>query len=218
MYIGLTGTIASGKSTVAKLFEDCGAYTIDLDILSKSLIEKGKPAYYAIIQAFGTKILKEDDIDRKKLRNIIFNDSEKKKLLESILHPLIRNEEKKIVNHIRNKFKNPIIIVHAALLIETLSYKRYDALIVIYANETECINRLIKRDNISKELALLMLKSQLEADNKIAYANFVIDNTKDIDYLKSEVERVYNVLLLFEKTKNLLKKDNKIPTIYFKST
>jgi len=95
MYIGLTGTIASGKSTIATLFERCGAHTIDLDILSKRLIERGTPAYHAIIDTFGTEILKEGNIDRRKLRDIVFNSSEKKKTLESILHPLIREEEEK---------------------------------------------------------------------------------------------------------------------------
>ena len=218
MYIGLTGTIASGKSTIATLFERCGAHTIDLDILSKRLIERGTPAYHAIIDTFGTEILKEGNIDRRKLRDIVFNSSEKKKTLESILHPLIREEEEKIVNHIISKYKNPIIIVHAALLIETFSYKRFDLLIVIYADEAACLSRLIERDKISKELALLMLQSQLKTEKKIAYANFIIDNTRDIDYLKIEVERVYNMLLLLEKTKNILKKHNKIGATYYKST
>lgn len=218
MYIGLTGTIASGKSTTAKIFEDCGAFTIDLDKISRSLIEKGKPAYNEILKAFGNTILSGDNIDRKKLRNLIFNDKNKRTTLESILHPLIRAEEKTLVNEIKKNNRNPIIIVHAALLIETASYKRFDALIVVYASETKCIERVIKRDNISEELSFAIINAQIPINKKLEYANFIIDNSKDFIHLKIEVERVYNTLFLFEKTKNLLKKYNKIPTTYYKCT
>jgi dephospho-CoA kinase len=216
MYVGLTGTIASGKSTTAKIFEDYGALTIDLDKISRSLIERGTPAYNKIVNAFGNTILSGEDIDKKKLRNLIFNDKNKRVILESILHPLIRAEEKKMVNYINKTHKNPIIIVHAALLIETESYKRFDTLIVVYADEKKCYERLIKRDNTSKDLACAMINAQLSVNKKLSYANFIIDNSQDIHHLKDEVERVYSTLFIFEKTKKLLKKYNNIPTTYYK--
>jgi len=94
MYVGLTGTVASGKSIAAKFLENCGAHTIDLDKVSRNLINRGGSAYNEIIKAFGKIVLNGDDIDRKKLRSIIFDDKEKRKLLESILHPLIRKKKK----------------------------------------------------------------------------------------------------------------------------
>lgn len=218
MYVGLTGTIASGKSIAAKFLEHSGAHTIDLDKVSRNLIAKGGPAYNEIIKTFGNIVLNGEDIDRKKLRSIIFEDKEKRELLETILHPLIRKEEKILVSHIKKKYKNPIIIVHAALLIETESYKRFDSLIVVYADNTKCIDRLMKRDNISKKMAQAILRAQFPSDKKIEYANFIIDNTGDLNFLKKEAERVYNLILLLERSKKMLKKHNKLPNTYYKST
>jgi dephospho-CoA kinase len=220
MYVGLTGTIASGKSTAAKLFESYGAFSIDLDLVSRGLLEKGKPAYNQILATFGSSILcdNNDNIDRKKLRNIIFNNEDKRKTLESILHPLIREEEQRIVNSIKAKNRHPVIIVHAALLIETDSYKRFDALIVMYNDEANCLERLINRDKIPEELANSMIGAQLPINEKLKYANFILDNSRDIEYLSHEVKRVYNILCFFEKTKKILKKKMKLPTTYYKCT
>ncbi|MDY6821333.1 MAG: dephospho-CoA kinase, partial [Deferribacterota bacterium] len=151
MYVGLTGTIASGKSTAAKIFNNLGAFTIDLDKISKELLNINNIGYNEVVNFFGKGILaKDDSIDRAKLKNIIFRDKSYKKALEDILHPLIRKKEIEIVNNILSKNKSPIIIVHAALFIETQSFKRYDSLIVVYSKNDTCYKRLLKRDNIDE--------------------------------------------------------------------
>ncbi|MDY6821552.1 MAG: dephospho-CoA kinase, partial [Deferribacterota bacterium] len=123
-----------------------------------------------------------------------------------------------IVNNILSKNKSPIIIVHAALFIETQSFKRYDSLIVVYSKNNICYKRLLKRDNIDEGLASSIIASQLSIDKKLKYANFIINNNKGYDNLKVEVERIYNILEMYEKTKNILLKNKLIDRNCYKST
>lgn len=193
--IGLTGGIACGKSKVADIFSELGYYTIDSDLISRKVMEKGEAAYIKIVEYFGKDILDENEnIIRKKLGSIVFTDKDKLKVLEEIVHPAILNYEKKLRSEIFGKNDKAVIITHAAKMIESKSYTHYDALIVVTADKDIQLSRLIKRDNITIEQAQNILNNQLSNEERLKYAQFVIDNSSDIDNLYIEVKRVYNLI------------------------
>lgn len=193
--IGLTGGIACGKSKVADIFSELGYYTIDSDLISRKVMEKGEAAYIKIVEYFGKDILDENEnIIRKKLGSIVFTDKDKLKVLEEIVHPAILNYEKKLRSEIFGKNDKAVIITHAAKMIESKSYTHYDALIVVTADKDIQLSRLIKRDNITIEQAQNILNNQLSNEKRLKYAQFIIDNSSDIDNLYIEVKRVYNLI------------------------
>lgn len=193
--IGLTGGIACGKSKVADIFSELGYYTIDSDLISRKVMEKGEAAYIKIVEYFGKDILDENEnIIRKRLGSIVFTDKDKLKVLEEIVHPAIFNYEKKLRSEIFGKNDKAVIITHAAKMIESKSYTHYDALIVVTADKDIQLSRLIKRDNITIEQAQNILNNQLSNEERLKYAQFVIDNSSDIDNLYIEVKRVYNLI------------------------
>ena len=168
--IGLTGGIACGKSKVADIFHELGFYTIDSDVISRKVMEKGESAYIKIVEYFGFDILDENEnIIRKKLGSIVFTNKEKLKVLEEIVHPAIFDYEKKLRSQIYGKDDKAVIITHAAKMIESGSFTNYDALIVVTAEK-----------NI-----------QLE---RLKFADFIIDNSSNLDNLYIEVKRVYNLI------------------------
>ncbi len=211
MYLGLTGNIASGKSTVAKLFEELGCYTIDADEISKIVMSKSGEAYQPIIYYFGKNILTPDnDIDRAKLKEIVFSDKEKLSILESIVHPAIKNYEKKKVSEIKGKNNSAIIITHAALIIEKETYKRFDGVIVIYVSKEKQKKRLLKRDEMTEELADKIINSQMPIEEKLKYADFIINNDSTFENLKKEVERIFENIQIYKYCSKQLKKEKHI--------
>ncbi|MDK2791793.1 MAG: dephospho-CoA kinase [Deferribacteres bacterium] len=207
MYIGLTGNIASGKSTVAKMFEELGCYTVDADEISRIVMRKGETAYFELVKEFSEKILdKEGNIDRGQLKEIVFNNPQKKEILEKIVHPAILNYEKKLVSNIKGMDDKAIILTQAALIIEKGTYRRFDAIMVVYVDEKTQFERLLKRDDIDVELAKKIIKSQMPVEEKIKYADFIIDNSRDISYTKAEVERVYEAIKIYKYCERQLKK------------
>lgn len=193
--IGLTGGIACGKSKVAEIFHELGFYTIDSDVISRKVMEKGETAYLKIIEYFGNDILDDNgEIIRKKLGSIVFSNKEKLKVLEEIVHPAIFDYEKKLRSQIYGKDNKAVIITHAAKMIESGSFSNYDALIVVTADKNIQLERLIKRDNITYEQAQKILNNQLSNEERLKFAKFIIDNSSDIDNLYKEVKRVYNLI------------------------
>ena len=200
MYLGLTGNIAGGKSTVAKMFEKLGCYTIDTDIISRTVMAKdGGLAYAPVVAAFGTEILDADgNIDRKALRNIVFSDPAARKKLESITHPAILKTEAKQVGEIKGKDDKAIILTQAALCVETGAYKRFDGLIVVYCEPEEQLRRVMQRDNISREDAEKIIAAQMPIDEKVKYADFIINNSTTLDETEKDVRRVYELIKLMK--------------------
>lgn len=193
--IGMTGGIGCGKSKVAEIFESLGFYTIDSDITSRKVMEINEPAYNQIVSYFGEDILDKDkNIIRKKLGNIVFNNKEKLKVLENIVHPAIYEYERKKRAEIYGKDSKAVIITHAALMIESVSYKNYDAVIIVTCNKDVQINRVMQRDNISMLDAEKIISCQINQSERLKYADFIIDNSSNIDDLKKEVKRVYNLI------------------------
>ncbi|BAI79816.1 dephospho-CoA kinase [Deferribacter desulfuricans SSM1] len=207
LYLGLTGNIASGKSTAAKFFEEYGCYTIDADEISRKVMKKGKDAYFKIVEAFGDNILLEDgEINRGKLKQIVFDDDRKRVILEDIVHPAIHEYEKRLVSEIKSKDDKAIIITQAALIVEKKTFDRFDGIIVVYVDYDSQLKRLLQRDNIDLNLAQKIISAQMPYEEKLKYANFIIDNSKDLSHLKNEVKRVYEVLKIYQYAKKQLKK------------
>lgn len=202
MNIGLTGGIGSGKSEAAKLFEERGFFTIDADIIARKASAKNGIAYGDIIAAFGQGIVDDDgEIDRKALGRIIFNDDIKRKTLESILHPAIKKLERKTIGEIKGRNKNPLIITHAALMIESGGYKDYDKVILIYTTPDKQIERVMARDNITQEEASKIIRTQMPYEEKFPHAGIIIDNSSDRANLTAEVERTAELLKIFAKVR-----------------
>ncbi len=193
--IGMTGGIGSGKNQVADIFNQLGFYTIDSDISSRKVMEKGEAAYEKIVSFFGSDILDENDnILRKKLGNIVFSDKAKLKTLENIVHPAIYEYEKKERSKIYSKDDKAVVITHAALIIESGSIDKYDALIVISCPDELQVERVMQRDNFSEEKARNIVAHQMPNEERLKYADFIIDNSSTLDDLYNEVKRVHNLI------------------------
>ena len=176
--IGLTGGIASGKSTVSRILKNAGAVIIDADRIARDVVKKGLPAYREIIDSFGDKVLAPDgEIDRGVLGDIIFNDPQQKQLLNSIVHPYVSAETNLQLKHIKKNHPNTIVILDIPLLLEAQMHKDFSEIIVVYAPEHTQIERLMQRDGISKADALARIHSQMPIEEKKDLATIVIDNS-----------------------------------------
>ncbi|MGI1691509.1 dephospho-CoA kinase [Thermoanaerobacter uzonensis] len=186
--IGLTGGIASGKSTVSKLLKKMGAVVIDADIVSREIMVKGTEAYNKIVEYFGKEILKEDgEIDRKKLGNIVFADRRKLKKLNEITHPIIIERIKEKIEEERKKNQQKAIVLDAALLIEMKLYKMVDEVWLVVVDSKTQIKRIMERDKLSYKDAINRIKSQMPLDEKMKYADFIINNSKDFKAMEKQV-------------------------------
>lgn len=186
MLIGLTGGIATGKSTATKLFEQHGIPVVDADVVSRQMVEKGSEGLRKIVNHFGKTILNEDGtLNRKKLGELIFNDSSLRQQLNHILHPLIREEMNRQTTHLLKT--NQHVIQDIPLLFENKLEQHFDLVIVVYIDQQEQIKRLQQRDDISYEAALSKVKSQAPIEDKKALADIVLNNHGTIDALEEQV-------------------------------
>ncbi len=201
MYIGLTGNIASGKSTAAMFFEKHGCYCIDADEISRIVMSPGEEAYEGVVREFGRSVVRDEDgtLDRKMIRDIVFSDPVKRKVLELIVHPAILSYEQKAVGRIKGKDDKALIITQAALTVESGSYKRFDGLIVVYTDPKVQLERVMRRDSISMEDARKIIAAQMPIDEKLKYAQFIINNSTDMDGLEREVRRVHELIRMVMK-------------------
>ncbi|MBN2333699.1 MAG: dephospho-CoA kinase [Deltaproteobacteria bacterium] len=195
LLVGVTGGIASGKSTVSKMLEEFGAPLIDFDLIARQVVEPGTPGLAKIVDYFGSQVLDEHGaLDRKKLSDIVFGDMEKRKKLEGFTHPPIYEEFFKQADAIAAKDPNAIIQVAIPLLVELNLQYLFDQLIVVHVPAATQIERLALRDGITEEAAATILKAQLPIDEKLQFANFVVDNTKDVAETKQQVEDIWHKL------------------------
>ena len=194
MIIGITGSIGSGKTTVAKLFSRHWYNRIDADEIGHQIIKNNSAAYKKIINEFGSGILdKNVSIDRKKLGDIVFNDNKKLKILNSITHPLIVQEIRNQIKQIKQKCGSRTkIIIDAPLLLKTKTKNLVDNIIVVKSNEKDILKRLNKR--FPKEKIERILKSQMPLKEKLKYADFVIDNNRDLKHLERQVKNIIQKL------------------------
>jgi len=193
--LGVTGGIASGKSTVARMLEQLGAPLIDFDALSRLVVEPGKPAWEEIVAYFGEQILLADKtLDRKKLAQIVFRDSEKRKKLESFIHPKILEEFIRLAKEYTAKDPSLIIQAIVPLLYEVNLQPLFHKVLLVYIPEEMQIERLIKRDKISREMAVNILRAQLPIEEKKSLADFIVDNSGSLEKTRRQVEEIWEEL------------------------
>lgn len=197
--IGLTGGIATGKSTVTNIIRENGYKVIDADKIAKDIVKKDKPAYNKIIEIFGEDILEKDkSINRKKLGNIIFKDRLLREELNNIVHPYVFNSIKDMI--IKYSKDNKYIFIDIPLLIEEIDkFKDYgiyfDEIWLVYISEKTQLSRLMKRDNIDEEIGLKKIKSQMSIELKTKYATKIIDNRGNLKTLKKQVNKIISEII-----------------------
>jgi dephospho-CoA kinase len=195
LLVGLTGGIASGKSVVAHMLEEMGAYAVDFDILARRVVEPERPAWKKIVDYFGNDILQNNGgIDRKRLSEIIFGNSEKRKKLEGFTYPLIAGEFIRQVDEIASNDPDAIIQAVVPLLVEAGMQALFHKIVVVYIPREKQIKRLMERDGISKKHAINILDSQMHIEKKIGWADFVINNENSIEETKKQVHDLWDKL------------------------
>ena len=204
LVVGLTGGIASGKSMVSGILRSQGACIIDADVIAHELIMPGLPAWQEIVERFGQGILLEDGrINRPLLGRIIFKDPAKRAVLNSILHPRIFTEMERKRKEIERESPDAVVILDAALLIETGAHKRVDAVILVQVSEDLQINRLMERNGLTREEAVERIRAQASLEEKIRYASYIIDASKSPEDVKRQTIEVFEKLKVLSQ-KNLL--------------
>jgi dephospho-CoA kinase len=186
--IGLTGGIASGKSTVAKRFMELGVPVIDADDAARAVVERGKPGFTEVIQRFGTDVITENgELNRRALRTLIFGDPELRRDLESILHPLIRAH----MEQSAEVAAGPYVVMAIPLLIEGGSRARVDRILVVDVDETVQLQRLMARDGSSLEQARAIVASQSIRSARLAAADDVLPNVGNVKELRQNVDALH---------------------------
>jgi dephospho-CoA kinase len=199
LIVGLTGGVASGKTTVSQLLKEEGAYIIDADQIARDLVQPHQPAWSELIKAFGKEILQEDgSIQRKKLADKVFADLSQRKLLNQILHPRIRKEMEQKAKKIGQKDPEAIVVIDAPLLVELGDHRQMDKLVVVTSTQKQQIKRLRERDGISPEEALRMFASQMPVEDKVKLADFVIQNKGSFQETKKKTREIFKELKRIE--------------------
>ena len=195
MVIGLTGGIASGKSTVSAKLKEFGADVIDVDILARAVVSKGEIAYNRIVRCFGEDILLPNgEINRKKLGNIVFSDKEMLALLNRITHPEIISRVKEKIRELKSKGAG-IIVVDAAILIEMGLYKYVDSVWVVTVDRETQIKRLIERDRFDYKDSENRINSQFSDEVRKKYADVIIDNNEPIEKVGKKLEELWESII-----------------------
>ena len=191
--VGLTGSIGCGKSSLSNILKKYDIPIIDADIKGREIYEN-KELLRDIEKNFGSLVINKDGtLNRKNLGKIVFNDDYKLEKLNSLTHPVIQNMIKDDLNKYE-KFGKKIAVVDAALLIEAGFMNMLDTLVVVTCSEEVQLQRVVLRDNCSEEDAMGRIKSQMPQDEKVKYAEFVVDNSGTIEHLEKEAEKLINSL------------------------
>ena len=195
LIVGLTGGIASGKSLVTRVLSDLGAHIIDADKIVHDLLAPGEDACNEVLGHFGRSIqLPDGSIDRRKLGDIVFNHPDERAWLNQCIHPRVFEAYNHQVRHLSDRQPDAIVVMDAALLIETGYYKHMDKLIVVYAGREDQVKRLMERDRFTLEQALARISSQMPLDEKRTYADYVIDNTGTREASEQQTREVFEKL------------------------
>ena len=198
--IGLTGGIASGKSTVAQRFSELGIPVIDADASSRCVVARGQPGLKAVVDRFGAGVLTaEGDLDRRALRDLIFADPQSRRDLEAILHPLIRVDmEQRAAAAV-----GPYLVMAIPLLVEGGSRDRIDRILVVDADEAMQLQRLVARDSVSPEQARAILAAQADRASRLKAADDVLVNSGTVRELREAVDRLHQQYLRFAEAMTL---------------
>ena len=198
--VGLTGGLASGKSFVGKALSDMGCHLIQADELGHDVLMPGREAYDTVVNEFGNGILDQDNfIDRRKLGSLVFHDPEKLAKLSSIVHPAVIRREQDMVAQIAASDPHAIVVVEAAILVETGSHLTFDRLIVVVCTPEQQMERAMHRDAYSKEEVMERLSRQLPLDDKKRIAHYVIDTSGTKESTLEQTRAVYESLRSLDK-------------------
>lgn len=201
--VGLTGGIACGKSTVAKMFVQKGAYLIDFDLLAHKVQEPGKPAWQKVVDYFGEEVILPDKtIDRIKLGNLVFADKKKINKLSTIVHPFVYREWRSRLRKIAQKESHAIVMSDIPLLFEGKKQHLFDLTLLVVIDPEDQIHRLMARNHITREDAQKRLKSQMPINEKKALADIVIDNRGNLSETEKNVNKIWRKLLCLEKNQS----------------
>ncbi len=197
LIVALTGGIATGKSVVANILQELGCYIHHADKIAHELTEPEKPAWKKIVARFGEKILNKDKtINRSKLGKIIFSDKKEQVFLNELIHPLVLQKKKETIEKIEKEGMTNIFVSEAALTVEAGFTDFFDKVIVVYCMRDIQIERLMERDRISQREALQKLKSQMTPEEKLRYADYVIDTSETLQSTVEQTERIYRNLVI----------------------
>ena len=193
--IGLTGSIAVGKSFVAGVLAGLGCHVLDADDAARSVVEPGTPGLRAVVEAFGAEVLRADGtLDRARLGGHVFGDERKRELLNSILHPLIIAEQDAVLRRWELEDPRGVAVVDAALLIESGGYRRFDKLVVVHCRAEVQLERLMRRNDLTREEAERRIAAQMPQDEKLRYADFRIDSSGSFEETRGQTEKVFESL------------------------
>lgn len=193
--IGLTGGIASGKTSAQRYFENLGVKSIDHDLIARQIVEPGQLGLTQLVAQFGDSILTQDKtLDRQKLKALIFKDQSLKVRVEQILHPLVFQESEALMQRYHAE---PYVLIVSPLLIESGSAKSMDKLIVVDIPQEEQLRRLLARDGMSEELALAIIGAQATQDERHAAADILLSNAGDLTALEAEVAKAHHIILQY---------------------
>ena len=197
--VGLTGSIGVGKSFVGSVFAELGCHLLDADETAREVVLPGTPGLAAIVEKFGMEVLLPDGtLDRKHLAAMVFSDEQKRHSLNALLHPLIIDRQDQILHGWEQADPNGIGIVDAALMIESGGYKRFDKLIVVHCRPDVQLERLMIRNNLSRDEAQRRIDSQMSQEEKQKFADYLIDTSDGFEPTRQRTREVYDQLVHFQ--------------------
>jgi len=193
--VGLTGSIGIGKSHVTAILAELGCHVVDADQTAREAVVPGSAGLRAIAERFGSEILRADGtLDREKLGALVFANDELRQQLNSILHPYIISRQDEILNAWEAEDPHGIGVIDAALMIESGGYKRFDKLIVVHCNPEAQLQRVMKRNNLTRAEAELRIRAQLSQAEKMKFADYLIDTSGDFAATRRQTEEVFQAL------------------------
>ena len=200
--VGLTGSIAVGKSYVCEVLRELGAFVLDADQTARKVVEPNTVGWQKIVDNFGKEALQSDNtLDRVKLSSIIFSDETKRQLMNSIVHPLVFEAQNDWLMERETENPNAISVIDAALMIESGGYKRFEKLIVVWCKPEIQLERLMLRNNLSHDEALKRINAQMPQEEKKRFADYLIDTSDGFDATKLQTIEIYRQLQLLTNEK-----------------
>ncbi len=195
--IGLTGSIAVGKSFVCEVFRELGAFVLDADWTAREVVAPNTEGLRAIIENFGADVLQPDgELDRAKLGAVVFSDERKRQLLNSITHPLVIEKQNDWLRTRESENPNAICIIDAALMIESGGFERFNKIIVVWCEASLQLKRLMLRNNLSAEDAAKRIAAQMPQEEKKRYADFLIDTSEGFAAAREQTVEIFERLEL----------------------
>lgn len=190
--VGLTGSIAVGKSFVTSVLGELGAQVMDADQTARAVVEPGTPGLAEVIETFGPQVLQPDGrLDRAKLGEIVFHDEAKRQRLNQIVHPLVMAAQDEQLRRWEEADPQGVAVVDAALMIESGGYRRFDKLVVVFCRPEIQLARLMRRNGLSEDEARQRIAAQMPQEEKKGYADYLLDTSNDFDDTRRQVEKLY---------------------------